>query len=174
MVPTRRTRELVAVSFVTLSAGFVAGWWLGGQEAASGPGGAPHAVGPDEHAGLGTQALQAGDLVTAEQHFRAAAELDPESSRSHSDLAAVLLLGGRWDEARTEIDRARELDPDSPDAWFLTGMLWRDGYGDTLRARQSWERFLELVPPDSPQAATIREWIAGLGAPAGTAADTTP
>ena len=173
MALAARTRELVLVSFVTLSAGFAAGWWLATQDRTTGGAGATHAVGPAEHLELGTQALQAGDLASAEEHFRAALELAPEDARSHSDLAAVLMLQGRWDEAREELDRARERDPESPDAWFLTGMLWRDGYGDSLRARQSWERFLELVPAESAQAATIREWIAALGAPPAPA-DTTP
>jgi tetratricopeptide (TPR) repeat protein len=157
-----RPRELALVSLVALSAGFAAGWWLARQDREA----APHAVGPAEHAELGARALEAGDLTSAERHFREVARLEPETARARADLAAVLMLQGRWPEAGAELELARNLDPRSPETWFLSGMLWRDGYGDTTRARESWERFLTLVPEDSPQAATIRGWLAELGSDA--------
>ena len=72
------------------------------------------------------------------------------------------MLQGRWQEAHAELEQALRLDPQSPEAWFLTGMIWRDGFGDTTRAREAWHRFLALVPEASPQAVTIREWLAEL------------
>jgi tetratricopeptide (TPR) repeat protein len=161
-----RTRELIAVSFLALSGGFAAGWWFARQDEGPGTGigtGAPHAVGAAEHLELGTLSLEAGDLASAERHFREAAALDPASGRARADLGAVLMLQGRFDEAGTELDAAREAAPESPEVWFLSGMLWRDGFGDTTRAREAWERFLTLMPPDSPQAATVRGWLAELG-----------
>lgn len=167
MTLAARPRELVMVSFLTLSAGFAAGWWFARQDTGAGEGtGAPHAVGAAEHLELGTLSLEAGDLASAERHFRDAAALDPGSGRARADLGAVLMLQGRFDEARAELDAALEVDPESPEVWFLSGMLWRDGFGDTTRAREAWERFLTLMPPDSPQAATVRGWLAELGGPA--------
>jgi Flp pilus assembly protein TadD len=161
-----RPRELIVVSFVALSVGFAAGWWLAAQDGGSGP----HEVGPAEHTELGTRALEAGDLASAERHFRDAVGLDPESSGARADLAAVLMLQGRWEEAHAELQEALRLDPQTPETWFLSGMLWRDGFGDTTRAREAWQRFLALVPADSPQAVTIREWLSALSTPEGAGA----
>ncbi len=161
-----RPRELVVLSFVALSLGFGAGWWMGRQD--SGPGGesAPHPVGAGEYLELGSRALEAGDLASAEAHFRRAAELESGSARARADLGAVLMLEGRWDDAAAELEAARRADPGSPEAWFLTGMLERDGYGNAAGAREAWERFLQIVPPDTPQAETVRGWLAELEAPA--------
>ncbi len=167
-----RPRELALASFVALSLGFAAGWWLARQDSGSGQvmtgaGGevAPHPVGASEYLQLGGSAMESGDLGTAERYFRRAVELEPGSAIAHANLGAVFLLLGRWDEASEELKTAREADPESPDAWFLTGMLRRDGYGDPAGARQAWGRFLELTPPESPQANTVREWIAALENP---------
>lgn len=164
--------RLVVVSFVALSVGFAAGWWLARQDGGAGPRGgatgAPHPVGADEHLELGSRALQAGDLTAAERHFRDATAASPQTARPRVDLAAVLMLQGRWEEAHGELESAGRLEPESPEVWFLAGMLWRDGFGDGLRARQAWQRFLALVPPDSPEAVTVRQWLSDLeSAPAG-------
>jgi cytochrome c-type biogenesis protein CcmH/NrfG len=80
------------------------------------------------------------------------------------------MLQGRWEEAHAELQEALRLDPQTPETWFLSGMLWRDGFGDTTRAREAWQRFLALVPADSPQAVTIREWLSALSTPEGAGA----
>jgi len=162
-----RPVELAVISFVALSVGFAAGLWLARQDGGvSGGAGAasraPHPVGAEDHLELGTLALQQGDLASAERHFAQAVALEPGSARARADLGAVLMLQGRWDEARSELDRARDADPQSPEAWFLTGMLRRDGFADTAGAREAWTRFLELIPSESPQAETVRGWLADL------------
>jgi hypothetical protein len=40
--------------------------------------------------------------------------------------------------------------------------VYRDGLRDRDRAREAWERFLAMVPSDSPQAGTVRGWLDGL------------
>jgi tetratricopeptide (TPR) repeat protein len=77
------------------------------------------------------------------------------------DLAVALMSQGRWEEADRELAQAKGLAPDLPAIWFLEGWVARDGFGDTLRARRVWERFLELAPPDAPQAAEVRRWLSG-------------
>ena len=166
-----RPRELLVASFLTLSLGFGAGYWMGRQE---GPGiedtmtgAAPHRVGPSEYLQLGTQSLEAGDVASAERYFREAVALDPGTARARADLAAALMMQSRWDDATVELEAAREADPSNPEAWFLTGMLERDGYANPAGAREAWGRFLEIMPEDSPQAETVRGWLADLDAPAG-------
>ncbi|HWC06973.1 MAG TPA: tetratricopeptide repeat protein [Gemmatimonadota bacterium] len=152
---------LVLVSFLTLSLGFLVGVRLGRDEEAGGPVAAPHPVGAEEHARLGMQALAAGDMVEAERRFREAVALRPAEPGPRVDLAVALMSQGRWEEADRELAQAKGLAPDLPAIWFLEGWVARDGFGDTLRARRVWERFLELAPPDAPQAAEVRRWLSG-------------
>lgn len=154
---------LVAVSFVTLSVGFLAGLMAGREERSPDPGRAPHPVGAEEHARLGMQALAAGDMVEAERRFREAAALRPAEPGPRVDLAVALMSQGRWEEADRELAEAKRLAPDLPAIWFLEGWVARDGLADTLRARRVWERFLELAPADAPQAGEVRRWLTEMG-----------
>jgi serine/threonine-protein kinase len=64
------------------------------------------------HASLGLVLwLYAFDRRAAEAHFRRAVALDPGYAPAHQWLAEMLAEQGRADEASTEIERARELDP---------------------------------------------------------------
>jgi TolB-like protein/DNA-binding winged helix-turn-helix (wHTH) protein/Tfp pilus assembly protein PilF len=51
------------------------------------------------------------DWQTAEKEYRRAIELDPNYATAHHWYAENLALQGRFDEAFSEIDRARKLDP---------------------------------------------------------------
>ncbi|HUP19168.1 MAG TPA: tetratricopeptide repeat protein [Gemmatimonadota bacterium] len=172
-----RPRDLVVASFLALGVGFAAGWWMGREStpgAVAPPstmGEAPHPVGAQEYLQLGMQALGAGDYAEAERRFRRAVELQPEEAAPHADLAVALMYQERWEEAQGELDLARRYDPGMPEVWFLEGVVHRDGRGDMARARESWERFLTMVPTDTPQARTVREWLAEMdgGVPADTA-----
>ena len=150
---------LVAVSFVTLSLGYLVGLRVGGEEPGAEPGGPPHPVGADEYVRLGMNALAAGDMVEAERRFREALALQPAEPGPRVDLAVALMSQGRWGEADRELAEAKRLAPELPAVWYLEGWVARDGLGDTLRAREVWQRFLELAPPDNPQAAEIRQWL---------------
>lgn len=172
MIP--RLRPLVLATFLAMSAGFAGGYWLAGQD--SGPaseGVAPHEVGPQELIQLGMQSLAAGDFAAAERRFRAAAEQQPEDPAPHTDLAVALIYQERWVEAAAALATARRLDPALPEIPFLEGLLQRDGFGDLPAARAAWERFLTLVPAETPQAVMVREWLATLeGTGAGAVPET--
>lgn len=163
-----RPGEIAVVSFVALSIGFVAGWWLAPQDPAAEPetvtpqSGAPHPVGADDHIQLGLNALAAGDFEEAELRFRRAEELRPDDPSPHANLAVALLYQGEWEEAEAEVEEARELGPEMPQLDFLEGIIARDGFADTTRAREAWSRYLERVPEDSPQSETVRAWLDSL------------
>lgn len=158
-------RTLVIATFAALTVGFLAGYGLapGGQESASDVADVPHAVGPEEYGQLGIQALEAGDFASAERYFRRAAEMAPESSTAHADLAVSLIYQRRWEDAHGELEIAGRLAPDAPEVHFLQGVVYRDGLNDTARARESWQRFLTMVPSDAPQVDTVQAWLDGLG-----------
>jgi tetratricopeptide (TPR) repeat protein len=159
-------RALVLATFVALSVGFLAGYWLAPREEGVAPStvtDAPHAVGPEEYGQLGMQSLEAGDFAAAERYFRRATEMAPESGTAHADLAVSLMYQQRWQDAHGELEIAGELSPETPEVYFLQGVVYRDGLNDTARARDAWERFLAMVPPDAPQAGTVHTWLEGLG-----------
>ena len=51
------------------------------------------------------------DWVTAEREYRRAIELNPNYATAHHWYGEYLALMGRFDESRTEMERARQLDP---------------------------------------------------------------
>jgi tetratricopeptide (TPR) repeat protein len=55
---------------------------------------------------LGHAQFLAGALPAAERAYRAALEVDPRSGDAHNDLAVILMLTGRLEEARREVERA--------------------------------------------------------------------
>ena len=159
-------RALVVATFVSLTAGFVAGYLLAQREAPenspAGASNAPHAVGPDEYMQLGMQSMESGEYQLAEQYFRRATELVPESAMAHTDLAVSLMYQRRWADAQGELEIADRLAPETPEVYFLQGVVYRDGMRDSTHAREAWQRFLAIAPPDSPQAQMVASWIEGL------------
>lgn len=153
-------RLLVLVSFVTLTAGFVAGFWLRGAGQEEGPTGrAPHEVGVEEYVRLGMSSLAAGDYAEAERMFREAVAVDAGDPGPRVDLALALMSQGRWGEADRELSEAKRIAPSMPAVWYLEGWVARDGLGDSARARTAWEHFLQLAPPDAPQVSEVRRWL---------------
>lgn len=62
-------------------------------------------------------------------------------------LVASIYLGiGNVDQARSSLERVILDAPDQPDAYFLLGVVLRDGVGDRPGAAQRFERYLELAP----------------------------
>lgn len=158
-------RTVVIATFMSLTVGFLAGYVLAPREPgpeAPAAGNAPHAVGPEEFAQLGMQSLEAGDFTSAERYFRRAADMAPDQAGPHADLAVALMYQERWEEAHGQLEVAERLGPETPEVYFLQGVVYRDGMNDATQARASWERFLAMVPPDSPQAATVQNWLEGL------------
>ena len=57
---------------------------------------------------LGSAHFQAGELDEAETAYRAALAMDPRSGDAHNNLAVVLMLTGRLDEAEREVKLAEK------------------------------------------------------------------
>jgi len=79
------------------------------------------------------------DAHDAESEFRRAIELDPNNAKAHHWFATFLHGIRREDEALTEIDIARKLDPDSSSVLADKGLLlWQAGHR---------EQALQLLKP---------------------------
>lgn len=70
---------------------------------------------------------------------------------------------GELERAEERVTELLERQPENPQAHYLFG-LCRIYQGDAAGARPHLERFLELAP-DSPDAATARDLLAGLSTP---------
>jgi DNA-binding winged helix-turn-helix (wHTH) protein/tetratricopeptide (TPR) repeat protein len=86
------------------------------------------------------------DAADSEKEFRRAIELDPNNVKAHHWYATFLPALGRHDEALTEIDLARKLDPDSSSILADKGeLLWAAGHRE--QALQLLKQ-LEAAEPD--------------------------
>ena len=75
---------------------------------------------------LGNKAVQTGDVVAAEAHYRQALALQPQDRGTLVNLGFVLKEQRRWAEARVFLQRAIALQPDDPDgfeAHYLFGLV---------------------------------------------------
>lgn len=63
---------------------------------------------PEVLLALGSAHFNAGSLADAEREYRAALALDPGSGDAHNNLAVVLMLTARLDEAEREVRRAEQ------------------------------------------------------------------
>ena len=90
------------------------------------------------HYRLSAAQFYAGDPQASEATCRHAVALDPQDPRAWSSLGQVLRSLGRFDEARSCLGRALDLDPDMPDAYAGLAILGQRGAGeeqlDRLRA----------------------------------------
>ena len=69
----------------------------------------------EAHAAVGSMYARSGDWTRAEQSFRRAIEIDPNTSSIRSDFAYwVLAVQGRLDEALAQLRSAQRADPLSP------------------------------------------------------------
>lgn len=137
---------------------------------------------PDDARGwalLGRTELTRGDLANARSALERALTLAPRDPQIRADLAdAIAQAQGNRLEGRP-IELLREAladDPKHPKALALAGAyeVSRDQYAAALTL---WRTLLQVLPPDSPQAAQIAGYVADLQAgrrPGGEAAGGAP
>jgi tetratricopeptide (TPR) repeat protein len=77
----------------------------------------------EAHNQLGYLASRAGDIASAEEHFRLAVRASPGYAKGWVNLAATLYLESKLPEAKEAVDRALQLQPDNPQAQKLSGLL---------------------------------------------------
>jgi len=102
------------------------------------------------------------DWAVAESHHRRAIEINPNYATGHHWYSFHLQMVGRFDEAVTEMLRARQLDPLAPGV--MQGLGWC--YYQARRFEQSlatYESMLEAVPDFSYGLATYAWALRGVG-----------
>ncbi|MFQ5752014.1 MAG: tetratricopeptide repeat protein [bacterium] len=102
------------------------------------------------------------DWPGAEAEYKRAIELNPNYATAHHWYADFLGVMGRHDEARTEIDKALELDPLSLIINGESGRLyqWAGLYDDALKQEQ---KTLEMDPGFIPTHYWLFQWYLRQG-----------
>lgn len=99
-----------------------------------------------------------GDLDAAEQHLRAALELNPDHPVAHNELGIILRKTGRFAEARRSYEAALAIYPGYHHARRNLGVLCDLYLGDPGCALEAYRAYLQTVPED-PQ---VSMWVADL------------
>lgn len=116
---------------------------------------------------MGMMAVAASEVATSAEFFRIAADNAPSGVAAPQDQLDTLGSAGTHlteaarlqstdaAKALSEARIAAAIDPKSADAVRLVATL-SEKIGDKTRARNAWERYLEMVPDDSTAAAAIK------------------
>src|ERR1700722_8841790 len=104
----------------------------------------------------GQQALQTGDLATADASFRRVLTIDPQAAPAYANLGVIAMRRQQWDQALTLLQKAEKLDPK------MTGIRLNIGLVKYRR-----EAFAGAIPPlesvlrDQPNSTQAR-YLLGL------------
>lgn len=110
--------------------------------------------------GLAHVHLDQGAVAEAEGLYRKVLGLDPQNVEAITHLGNVLLARGEADGALAQYDAALALRPDYVHALWDKGHLLQQVRRDYAGAIRTWERFIQAVGPESPDAKTAQGFIA--------------
>lgn len=96
---------------------------------------------------LGVAHEQLGDIPAAEKEYRAALALDPKLAEASANLSAILLDGGKTDEALAVADQGLKADPKNP-ALLVNRALSLESAGNKKEAVLAYGRAVEARPKD--------------------------
>jgi hypothetical protein len=113
----------------------------------------------DPTVALGLAALDAKDYNTALDALGQALTIQGNSVDARYAFAWVLGKKGYYQDAANELDRLLAGHPREVRAHLLLGNLYADNLGQPKLAREQYLKALELVDPQSSQAAVIRSWL---------------
>jgi tetratricopeptide (TPR) repeat protein len=93
--------------------------------------------------GLGLSKIRRGDLAEGRGDLQTAATVEPLRSAFHSYLGKAFSLENRRDDARRDIDLAKQLDPDDPTPWLYSA-IERQQHNETNAAIAEMQQSIRL------------------------------
>jgi tetratricopeptide (TPR) repeat protein len=103
--------------------------------------------------------LQRGNDRRAAAHCEIASSIDDTRPGVFSAWGVALARLGEHATAAEKLERAAELDPDDGYVCYCLGVLYMDYLGDTEKARDALERYIEL----GGEKGRVEEWLRQLG-----------
>ncbi len=104
----------------------------------------------DEELARLQEALQVAEQANARERFALA-----------YNLGSIYKAARQYDRAEAQFLKALEMNADDPALHFNLGILYDDNLANAKKARQHYERFLELAPND-PDAPNVVKWLKEL------------
>jgi tetratricopeptide (TPR) repeat protein len=104
----------------------------------------------DEELARVQEALQAAEQANARERFALA-----------YNLGSIYKAARQYDRAEAQFLKALAMNADDPALHYNLGILYDDNLGNAKKARQHYERFLELAPND-PDAPNVVKWLKEL------------
>lgn len=111
---------------------------------------------------LADQLWGRGRALAAAQEFERALQASPHSPIILNKLARILIQMNRHEEALPRLKEARELDPDSVNAYIQLGRLYH-GRKDYASARDALEEAIQINPFDPTIYRLLQDIYAALG-----------
>jgi tetratricopeptide (TPR) repeat protein len=113
---------------------------------------------PQAHFNLGNLLFAQGAVEPAVRHYRAALKSYPKYARAHVNLGIALFEQERNGKAIEHYEAALQIQPDLVEAHVHLGhALAAQRRGEAAAA--AYRAALQLVPPDSPEAEQIRQFL---------------
>jgi tetratricopeptide (TPR) repeat protein len=98
----------------------------------------------------------------AEKSFRRAIELQPNDLAPYQSLAQYLAYSGRREEVLATYERAAAQRPDNSGLQLVLGSL-HEAYGDTAKARETYEKAIQMDPNLAPAKNNLAYLLAESG-----------
>jgi tetratricopeptide (TPR) repeat protein len=92
--------------------------------------------------------------------FKAAIDVDPKIAPAHLNYGLLLMYSGKYNEAQTELLKAKSLDPKMPAVYGNLGAIYQT-LGNDDAAVENFKKYLEM-DPNNPSAARIQSVIGML------------
>jgi len=112
----------------------------------------------EAHYSLGLALFETRSFKAAAAAWETAIAIRPDSADARYNFAFTLKAAGHPQEASDELEKLLSLHPDEARGHLTLGNLYAEQLGDKTRARQHYNKVLQL-DPRNPQAQAIRYWL---------------
>jgi tetratricopeptide (TPR) repeat protein len=112
----------------------------------------------DPYYNLGVVSTQAGNLAQALAAYETALAIQPDSHDARFNFALVLKRANYPMDAANELEKLLAKFPNDANAHYAVGTLYAQQLRQPARAREHYQKVLELNPA-IPQAGAIHDWL---------------